>query len=796
MSSPATFGSSATSPGQGARPELVASVRRGSSVGRYVVLDLVGEGGFGQVFAAYDPELDRKVAVKLLRPRDDDGDEALFREARTLARVAHPNVVPVYDVGRWEGRTFLAMEFVDGVTLALHCDRMRTSGWRPIVTICRAAGLGLAAAHDAGVLHRDFKPANVLVGGDGRPRLGDFGLARQDDGDAPSSGHAMAGTPAYIAPEQHRGAPPSPASEVFAFAVTLWECLFGERPFSATPQRTWEDAKRSTPTPPPGSFRLPRALWRALLRGLAVDPKDRFATMREFLDRLELAQRRPRTLAVVLGLSTLAGGVWVFAMRGPSDPCVEVPDAGADEARQVEATFGALGLTPAEIEPATRALDRRAERWRAQWVESCRATRIDRRQSEYAFDLRAQCLERRRREFSGLVRWLTDGDEVRARSAATSVAGLPELTGCVDVESLSRAVALPEQPDARAEVEALHGEAATIRGELAIGEIEAADRRAKLLLARAEATGHAPSIAEVLLLAGTIHRHTGRLDEAHSLLRRAGELAESSGHDAIKAQVFLERAWAEGYLRDDPTRGEELVEYALAILERLDGAEFWQSRAFDIAGALAYRQGDFTGAEAAHRRALELVEGNPDVDAYATCDPYNNLAVAYDALERNDEAERTAHIAFECLEYNVGPSAPTTINALANLGKVAHSRGDLISAREHFEAALARMGPHDLQGSSRGLLELNLGATLDEAGDPAAAEPHYRAAIAILTRAWSPTAIEVGMAHLNLGQSLRSRGLHGPASQALGEAVGVFSSRDDAVELLAAAREELAALEP
>ncbi|HEY0097284.1 MAG TPA: serine/threonine-protein kinase, partial [Archangium sp.] len=241
-------------------PEAPA-LGRGTPLDRYVVLDPLGEGGMGMVYAAYDSVLDRKVALKLLPPGDADaGPEAtsgsgrarLLREAQAMARLSHPNVVAVYDVHQHEAQVFMAMELVDGQTL-LQWEREQPRGWRELLTAFLAAGRGLAAAHAAGLVHRDFKPTNVLVGKDGRVRVTDFGLARPHNAPAelgadtpapdtgPVKGHsllelnltqrgAVRGTPAYMAPEQFRGATADVRSDQFSFAVSLWEALHGERP--------------------------------------------------------------------------------------------------------------------------------------------------------------------------------------------------------------------------------------------------------------------------------------------------------------------------------------------------------------------------------------------------------------------------------------------------------------------------------------------------------------------------------------------------------------------------------------
>ena len=226
-------------------------------VGRYVVIGKLGAGGMGVVYAAYDPELDRKVAVKLLRAgvgASVDARTRLLREAQALARLAHPNVVAVHDTGSVGERVWLAMEFIDGQTLAAWCaaQPQRRSRWREVLAVMMRAGRGLQAAHAAGLVHRDFKPDNVMVGVDGRVCVMDLGLARHDRNGSTRAGEpawhpgagqgvlslhltqagAVMGTPSYMAPEQFEGAEVTPAADVFAFSVTLWEALYGVRPFA------------------------------------------------------------------------------------------------------------------------------------------------------------------------------------------------------------------------------------------------------------------------------------------------------------------------------------------------------------------------------------------------------------------------------------------------------------------------------------------------------------------------------------------------------------------------------------
>ena len=344
-----------------------ATLPRGFTLGRYIVVDRLGEGGLGVVYSAYDPQLDRRIAVKVLKQAANARFE---QEAKALARVAHPNVVAVYDAGVAEGHAFIAMELVDGVTLrAWLAATPRT--WPEIRDVFVAAGRGLQAVHDAGLVHRDFKPGNVLVAADERVRVLDFGLARLTDGrrepplsDASvgarsdgitPSGYVL-GTPAYISPEQVEGGAVDSQTDQFSFAVALYEALFGVRPFPADDLRTRSEAvRRQELAPSRSDLRVPARLREAVLRGLAADPGDRYAAMAEFIDALSFdapARRRLRSSLLALALIGVgAVGAAAYLRQQPSDAELEAVRALRDQAR--EAAARSFYIYPPAEAPAT-----------------------------------------------------------------------------------------------------------------------------------------------------------------------------------------------------------------------------------------------------------------------------------------------------------------------------------------------------------------------------------------------------------------------------------------------------------
>jgi serine/threonine protein kinase len=348
-------------------------------IGRFTVLGLVGRGGLGEVYAAYDPELDRRVALKVLVHADDrSGLARLRREAMAMARLSHPNVARVFDVGSIDSRLFIAMEFIRGQTLrAWLAEQPRT--WREIREVFLAAGQGLAAAHREGIIHRDFKPDNVLIDEEGRARVVDFGLAipteesvRTADQDelATTIEPDTSGTPAYMAPEQHLGCPPDARADQYSFCVALFEALYGRRPFLG---RTWQTLSpqvlRGSLEGLAAARRVPPHLRRVVLRGLSSAAGRRYPDMDALLAELGHEPTPSRTSRhLLLGAATLSLTAAFVAYTMPasrpaieaSTPSTAAPPAAAtrDDRQdvQIDALFGQLNLAR-----MLRRSDRRSE---------------------------------------------------------------------------------------------------------------------------------------------------------------------------------------------------------------------------------------------------------------------------------------------------------------------------------------------------------------------------------------------------------------------------------------------------
>lgn len=343
------------------RPRRISTdgpLRPGDYIGRYVIRSKLGRGGMGVVYGAYDPLLGRRVAIKLVRHRDTPDlvevhvDERLRREAQALARLSHPNVVSLYDVGTCDHGDYLALELVPGISLDRWL-RKQLRSWAEILEVFLLAGQGLAAAHTASLIHRDFKPNNVIVGPSGHVTVVDFGLARNAELDTtvsdPGTGglgqrpellstrltgtNVIVGTHGYMAPEQVLGLSVGPRADQFAFCVALFEALYGLRPFPGRnvveTARAFTEGQRIEPDNTRG---VPARLHQTLLRGLSTDPSGRFPSMDALLDALRRTTSRRRlrlrwaaALVATAALSGGAGALIDYALRGPMPDRMEQP---------------------------------------------------------------------------------------------------------------------------------------------------------------------------------------------------------------------------------------------------------------------------------------------------------------------------------------------------------------------------------------------------------------------------------------------------------------------------------------
>ena len=515
-----------------------------------------------------------------------------------MARLSHANVIRVYDVGVAGQTVFVAMEHIAGTTL---------KGWLAaavrrsdeILAIFAQAGRGLAAAHDAGLVHRDFKPSNVLVSDDGRVLVTDFGLARaatdaeghwiesEDSGSSPpertvTRGGAVVGTPAYMAPEQHQKHAIDARADQFSFCVSLWRALYGAPPFAGDNLRALlASIVRGRLVEPPPSARVPAHVRVALTRGLAADPAARFPSMRALLDALgdDPLRRRRRLRAGALAVALLAAGLgaaWSLGRRVSQQPCSALGDRFAgvwdpSVRSQLHDAFVATGVPWAETTFASvaRQLDRRQAAWKAMRLASCEATRVQKVQSDSMFDLRAQCLERRIRDLSVFVDGMRRVDVAAMRTAAAEAAGVADVSDCGDVSSLRRRAALPDDPQRRGAIEAVERDSAKAQALVAGGRSGEAEPGVAGLVDRARAAGYAPLLAETLAMAGQVEDRLTHLPAAEKLFSESALAADAGGDDERRFDDELSLIKVVGYERERAADGALHAERAEAILQRL-----------------------------------------------------------------------------------------------------------------------------------------------------------------------------------------------------------------------------------
>ncbi|MCH9685217.1 MAG: serine/threonine protein kinase, partial [Deltaproteobacteria bacterium] len=443
----------------------LADVETGAPrLGRFVVLARVGEGSHGVVYAAYDPKLDRRVALKRLHRGEGAGHRRLLREARALAQLSHPNVVTVFEVGEADGNAYVAMEYVEGTTLA----QWLSEASRPIAEITavlRSAGRGLANAHAHGLVHRDFKPSNVMVGADGRVRVTDFGLAdyhqpavTETDGavDDPAPpprrvASTIVGTPVYMAPELLDGAAADTRSDQFAYCVTLVEALTGRRPFEGeTPEALAESIRRG---PSPELLHmLPRWLRRLVVVGLDPEPDRRHADLGALVDALDRHTRGRSWMGWTVAAMALVAIPLSWGRGAQQESsCDQLAHALDDiwsPARRdtLRSSFAATGRPYAQhaLTFVTAAVDRYARQWTEASVAACGAS-----PQVYVSSGRQVCLERRRQELDGLLAELGAADEQLVGSSTSAVSSLVPVGACDHPDPSMDTSALEPGPRAR-----------------------------------------------------------------------------------------------------------------------------------------------------------------------------------------------------------------------------------------------------------------------------------------------------------------------------------------------------------
>jgi eukaryotic-like serine/threonine-protein kinase len=705
-------------------PELPATghLRPGDRVGRYIIIEEIGAGGMGVVYLGYDTELHRKAALKVLRGRrtgrdTTEGQQRLLREARAMAQLSHPNVVTVYDVGTLDDEVYVAMEFVQGSTLRAWTHEQPRS-WVEIVTAFVRTGRGLAAAHATGLVHRDFKPDNVLMGDDERPRVLDFGLAwapelEDDEFDASASrvearrlalssdlteAGAVVGTPTYMAPEQHLGRRPDHRSDQFSFCAALYETLYRQRPYAARDLDELARAKRKGEiVEPPESAAVPRALFRIVRRGLEPEPDQRFRDMDALLAALRRirVRTRRRLVAASLLVSCTAAFAWWWsqpaspdgACHAPADKLQEVWNPEHKRAVRSAIEQTALPYAADTARQVDASLEAYAQSWLALGRENCEAT-LAGDQSADLLDRRTACLRRRLAAMHSLVGVLAEADLEVVRRAVQAVEDLPSLEVCADAESLRKSLPEPEDAETASEVAQLREAMERARAYESSGRIPAARALVQNAVQRARALEYPPVLGEALWSLGRLMVASGETADAQRILEEAYAVSLSAGHDAQAARAAIDLVFLLGYTLARFDHADDWSLHARAMVHRVDPDGELQALLHNVLGATEAARRDFDAARSHFRRALLLEEELLGQRHLSVARTLHNLGSMESELGDIETARPLLERALELRTESLGRHHPQVGSMHMVLGATHFFEGDFDQTHRHYQEAL------------------------------------------------------------------------------------------------------------
>ena len=767
---------------------------RGDCIGRFVVLGVLGRGGMGIVYSAYDPHLDRKVAIKLLTQAMHSAADAtmrLLREAQAMAKINHANVIKVHEVGTFDEQIYLAMEFADAGTLR---DWLEASpaihSVNEILDVFVLAGRGLVAAHAVGLVHRDFKPENVLISRAGGVQVTDFGLVGvigalprtasipapelELTNDTPLSqvltrtGSIM-GTPTYMAPEQFAGQASTAKTDQFSFCVALYEALYKQRPFAgANYMELSTNVLTGVMGPAPAGSKVPSAIRRALLRGLATDPEQRHASMAALLALLTrdpAARRHQLRWAAGVAVAAL-GVVGIVLMRPPGSRCGTGDDRISPvwngEVRTRIASAFARSSRPdqqATFEHLVPLVETWTGAWKSGFVEACRATTERGEQSARLLDLRMQCLGRRLEQTRSTLEALALGGGDAVDHALDVVLGLPAVAVCADTVALTSEVAPPEPGVMQVRTVAARAQLDAARAQLLLGRYRTALAAAGQGVTAARTTSYQPVIAEALVLLGEVQSglaepaSTVTFGEATRIALAAGDT--NTALDAASWRLF-ELIKISHY-----EAAQELADVIDAMaLHARPRAEVTVKLGMTIARLLDVR-GKPKDAEARYLQTVELGRRALGPDAPATMSAIHQLGELYKEQGRYVEARKALAQVVAEREKVAGNDHPDVAAALSDLANVYRAEGSLEEAKAMYDRSLAiriaALGPdHPDVGDSYN----NLGNYFAEKGDQVTAQSFYERSLAIYEKAFGSDNLEIVSGLVNLGGALNARGDH------------------------------------
>jgi len=728
------------------------STRGPRKVGRYRLGRAIGSGAFGTVYEADDPELQRKVAIKLFAPSAAAQSERVLREARTLATLTSDNVVHVFEVGTLDDATaspYLVMELVDGPTLRAHLAAAPRP-WREMVTVVIAAARGLAAAHRCGVVHRDVKPDNIILATDGRPRVVDFGLARAVGDDTENShaslsddqeptltpaGHVL-GTPAYMAPEAFTG-PCTPRSDQYSLCVTLFEALFGVRPFHV---RSTDELMRKVgeedAVVPRDRRGVPPAVITIVMRGLSRDPAMRHRDLDALVVALERAQRSRRIVPVVLGAAGVLG-VLAIAVGSASPPgCI---------------TSDAVWTRPDDVTLAAWQAEY-AARWHSTEQTLCAAA------GDAAMPAASRhCLDRRLGEVAAVGELVATLDPEARAQLDDPFATLPPPEECgspVAGDTPSHVIV-----DAPA-VARLEDSLAQLRARMSLAQPALGLAISTGLLAEARAVGYAPLVVEIAYAHARLLLLTAQYGEAVDAFEQTFHAAQAAGLDREAARAASELLRAHAGFTGDARAARQWAEHAQTSFARAGTDPLGHGVYAEGLAALLLQEGDAAAAAEALRDAIAAADDRGDARDGMTGGLHNRLSVVLIQLDRPAEAAIASAEAAAIFEASNGSDSPPRASALSNEGLALGQLGRHEEALARHREALA------IREATLAADHLDLGASLGNMAEALEQLGRHEEALGYIADALVLFEKELGPDHPNIAIGLDIRGrirAHGDA---------------------------------
>ncbi len=771
--------------------EINLVAQEGTTIGRYKIIRSIGRGGMGVVYLARDPNLDRLVAIKLVKPslqgdeRAEHFERRLMREARAMAKLNHRNVLTIYDVGKHEGQVFLASEWIDGGTLEDWISGS-THRWQSVLSPFIDAARGLEAAHAAGLVHRDFKPSNVMVGKDDRVLVFDFGLVksttvRLDDITTQLSGNFIVGTPAYMAPEQMIGDPADARSDQFSFCASLYESIGGKRPFAGRSLMELLANIKAGKIEEPKN--IPVWLWDMLKRGLRRKPEERFESMSEVLEILEagLAERRRRTLvvsvSVLMGAAAIAAGFLLWGGSVNEDEiCGETQTdiAGVWDSqlrRQVRDGMMSSELSYAEDSwnYVSSSFDEYAIAWHEGSRTSCLDTSVRNLQNKEIYTRRKTCYERLAVEFNAVTTRLQVGDQDSVYHAVAIAQKLKPISQC----NRTKVILNYAEPLSRKEG---WNELKVLDNLITMKKYREAQVRAQAMLEKG--VDHRPTEAWLSTVLGVSLNKQHKYREAIPALEQAFYAGVAGKNDEIAAIATCEIFQLYSQEIPDEKSARRWHQLAKAAVER-DGSPVVQARWLYALAAAAIGRNEMETAREYYRGALDQLEDDSTAQMSIRTKGMQSLGMLLLRMGQGSEAEEVFREILALRLRSMGQKHPQVAVTRANIARALHAQGRVDLATKMGQAALDSLVEAVGEDDAMVGITLNLLAEFSVSdGDAELANRQLLRALEIKKKIHGPGSKQLMSTLINLMEVDRMRGnfadviRHGEAAFEIGIATG------------------------